>query len=201
LLVLHRIILRISIFDGADTQLDDAQVIVFPLTAKYVVKNERHITANIDWQGLKTINKKMEFTIGSTTALLDEQLVAGELYTNTALFNGDVDFTMAKISAQGADRKELFSFNNIKMSGGSVVTDKLMSLSFTYHVDELNLPFQKFKQANLSLTMDRLDVDVLQLFNKVVTTSTSDPAKLFTDNSKRFLTIFNYFGAITNKKS
>ena len=176
-------------FAGIDTQVDDAQVIVFPLTAKYIVENERHILANIDWQGLKTINKKMEFTLGSTKAQLDEQLVAGDLYSNTALFNGDVNFVINKMHAQGVDRKEIFLLNNFTLTGGSKVTDNLMNILFTYHIDELNLPFQKFHQANLALTMNRLDVDVLQTFNKILAASTSSPDKLFTDNSKQLLSV------------
>ncbi len=174
-------------FDGIDTQIDDAQIIIFPLTAKYSIKNQRHIVANVNWQGLKTINKKMEFTLGTTSAFMDEELVAGELYSNTALFNGDVNFTIASMTAQGANRKELFALKNITMKGGSKVSDNLVNILVNYHVDEINLPFQHFKQANLALTLDHLDVDVMQLFNKIVATSTSSPDKLFTENSKQLL--------------
>jgi uncharacterized protein YdgA (DUF945 family) len=175
-------------FDGIDTQIDDAQVIIFPLVAKYAINNQRHIVANINWQGLKTINQKMEFTLGTINAFMDEELVTGELYSNTALFNGDINFTIASMTAQGANRNELFTFKNITMKGGSKVSNNLMNILVSYHVDEINLPFQHFKQANLALTLDHLDVDVMQLFNKIVATSTSSPDKLFTENSKQLLT-------------
>jgi len=172
------------------TKMDDADVIVKALSGSYSLINESHLVGDINWQGLTAQLKTNKLQLDTINITMDQNLVTGNIYDGTALFDGIFKGTVKNIDSSTANNPPTFKLTNFVVSGESKVTKDLMNILVNYHADEIFGMKQHFKQANLAIEVSNLNIKVLEKLRKTINNKSSlPPEQMLAENADKMLSI------------
>ena len=175
-----------------EARLDNEQVIIEPLTASYAFVDGKHISANLHWLGAKLSDNKVIFTLGEMRLDSEQTLIDGIAYNSNALFKGKFTTQLSQLNVVDKLGVPLYSMKELSLLAESKVDKDLMTVNFGYHVDELISGKQAYNNANFSMELNNLKIDILQqvivLFNDAQTHSLQ---LISPEYSSRFLALLD----------
>ena len=152
-----------------ETHIDNEQVIIEPLTANYAFVDGKHISANLHWLGATLSDNKATFTLGEMLLDSEQTLIDGSAYSSNALFKGKFTALLIQLNVIDKLGTPLLSMKELNLLAESKVDKDLMRVNFGYHADEVIYGQQAYNNANFSMVINNLKIDILQqvivLFN------------------------------------
>lgn len=144
----------------------DENLVSRPVNGEITFADEKKYVGFIQWGGLSLNTSKESVDIQPITMTFDQQAIAGDIYSGSALFIGDFKLLFEKINTRKNDGSDLFSIDNLSLSADIKENNKLLDVAVNYHADEINANQLSFKNANLDLGVNGLDQDVLIELNQ-----------------------------------
>ena len=128
------------------------------------------INGQMTWNGL-TISEESNSSVelSKLTIETDQQLISGDIFTPSALFNGYFTTSIDLLEITGPSEAEKVSMNALKLNVKSDINDKLANFGFVVDVKTLQAIEQSFKDVSLDISFDNLDTPTLTTMNEFMT--------------------------------
>ena len=173
--------------DEVSKQIDGNKILSSKAVGKFTLENENRLYGEFNWAGLSATTAEESFTIEGVTLSVDQMLIDGSYFQGNAISTGSLDFLISAIKASDASATETLSLNNLLINASSSVKDDLMELKMNYGVDKLEVEGQKLENANLVLTLNGLNIKVLQEVNVLLKKLSSENEQIFSPTNMKKL--------------
>jgi hypothetical protein len=173
--------------DEVSKQIDGNKILSSKAVGKFTLENENRLYGEFNWAGLSATTAEESFTIEGVTLSVDQMLIDGSYFQGNAISMGSLDFLISAIKASDASATETLSLNNLLINASSSVKDDLMELKMNYGVDKLEVEGQKLENANLVLTLNGLNIKVLQEVNVLLKKLSSENEQIFSPTNMKKL--------------
>lgn len=126
------------------------------------------IQGALNWQGLtvKTQDTPI-FQLGEITIDTKQELVSGEVFSPTALFNGFFISKLSQLKFNGQTPAENFNLQDLQIKLTSDIKDDLANMAIIIDAKNLFALGQEFKNFRFDMTFESLDVESLKTLNQI----------------------------------
>ena len=183
LLTFSKDIVATVVIDEISKDIDGNKISSARAQAHFTLENDNRVFGEFHWAGLTATTNNESFIIDDVKLSLDQTLIAGDYYQGSAISTGDFDFSMAAVQSKDALGKEVFTLDNLLISAISTVTNNLMKVEMSYSAEKLSSEGQRLEKANLDIILHRLNVEVLQEANTVMTELSANEQEMFSAQS------------------
>lgn len=151
-----------------------------PASGSFSMKSSKEFTGDFHWGGLTISDITEEFTIKDIAMSTHQTVVSGDYFKGTAILTGPANFT-ADIVSFTQDKQTVFSLAKAKLDTDISLKNELLALAINYHAQEVTSSAMTFKEPNLAVVLENIDLDALQELNAFLAdvTATSE------DNSEQ----------------
>lgn len=172
--------------DEVSKELDGNKITSAKALGNFTLENDNKIFGDFHWAGMTAKTSDESFSIDEVKLSLDQTLISGDYYQGSAISTGSFDFSIADIHAKDANDRDVFTLNNLLISAISSVQDKLMKVEMNYSAEKLTSAGQQLEKANLDIIFNRLNIDVMQEVNTLMTELSTNGQEMFSpDNMEK----------------
>jgi uncharacterized protein YdgA (DUF945 family) len=156
---------------------DGTKLDVLPAQGEFYYTMEGKIEGAMNWQGMKAEKSETQaFTLGEINLDTKQQLVMGEMFKPSALFNGYANFSIAQLAVTSDNPAEAMAMTNLNLKATSKVETGLMKVSSDFSIEAIEAIQQRFEHIQFNLALNNLDTQVLQQMNQILSDNQSaDP--------------------------
>jgi len=133
-------------------------------SGSFSMKSSKEFTGDFHWGGLTISDITEEFTIKDIAMSTHQTVVSGDYFKGTAILTGPANFT-ADIVSFTQDKQTVFSLAKAKLDTDISLKNELLALAINYHAQEVTSSAMTFKEPNLAVVLENIDLDALQELN------------------------------------
>jgi len=186
LLTFSKDIVASIVIDEVSKEIDDNKILSAKALGNFTLENDNRLFGNFHWAGLTATTNDESFIVDEVNFSLDQTLIAGDFYQGSALSTGDFDFSISAIQAKDVMDKDVFTLDNLLVSAISSVQSNLMKVAMNYSAEKLTSAGQQLEKANLDIVFHRLNIEVMQDANTLMTELSAEGQEMFSpDNMKK----------------
>ncbi|WP_171022339.1 YdgA family protein [Thalassotalea litorea] len=156
-------------------ELQDSNLELLAGELHSTITPEGKVTGTGQWQGMKIIESGVEvFVIGATKLDVDQTYILGDVFSPTSLGVGTGNFSISHIRVNGETPDASMNIQDISLVSDSYVEENLLAATVTVKAKSLSIAMQEFSDFNYSMSMDKLNVNVLSELQKLLVNVQSD---------------------------
>lgn len=166
------------VIDEISKEVDGNSLVSQQAVGEFTLSDKKRLVASFNWGGLTIKGSSENVEVGAVSMDMDQELISGDFYSLDAISEGDFNVKVASVNVStpknGAGSIEVLAIKNVLMSGVAAVKNKeLMDMTLIYRADEVTSAGQTFKQPNIEISIDNLDVQAMQDLNALLSTASN----------------------------
>jgi len=172
------VVSRLS-FDGSSTSSmniapfainkDNHQVNIKAGAFNAVVSMSGKIIASGNWEGMQVKeNSRTLVDIDTLSMSVDQLLVDGEMFTQTALFEGDSSVGIKHLDINGYSPAETFKISEISFKSATKFKQELANIGFVLSAKKINAVGQEFTDLTYDLSLENINKDTVLAMNNLM---------------------------------
>ena len=166
-------------FDGSSTSSisispftlnkNNNQVIVKQGQFDATVNMSGQILLGGDWQGMQVKEEdRTIFDLAILSINADQSLIDGEMFTQTALFEGDFSIGIDSLDINGYSPADTFKINGISLQSATKFTQDLGNISFVLGAKKISAIGQEFDDLTYDLSLQNINKQTLLAMNNLM---------------------------------
>lgn len=179
LMTFSKDIVTTLVIDEITEAVDGNKVHSSQAVGEFVLEDQKRAYGEFNWGGLTVNGNEENVTVGATKFSFDQTLIAGDYYQGNAISTGDFNFNISAVNVNDATGNAILEMSNLAIGAIASVHDNLMKIGVSYGADEVKSAGQEFKNANLAIEFDKLDIETIQEVNAVLATLSVDGDDMF----------------------
>lgn len=146
---------------------DNHYVKFHSLVSEISLSDNTFYTGEVEWQGLTVDTQELKMTIAPVNINFDSEVIAGDIYAGTALLIGDAKIALGQVNAHDGQGNELLLINNLLLTSKTEEQGDLINININYHMDDIQTYGLTFQHANLDMSFNSLNKQVLIELNQL----------------------------------
>jgi len=149
--------------DGLEITKDGMTTVVEPGDLQVSFDGEKRFVVNGTLAGMKVSGaSKPEMVVGPLRINMVHELVAGEMFSTNALYDGEAIITIANMMVNVEELGLPLTLESITLSTATDVIGELMNISLKSNAKELKFNGESFKNINYDISLNNLSVKSIQ---------------------------------------
>jgi len=144
-----------------------------------IVMNEK-MTFSGEWNGM-TVNEsdKQIVEIGALTLDMDQKLIEGDMFSPSALFEGDMSMVLSAINVTGNSPAERVNIEGFMIKTSQLFKQDLANVDVLFAIEKLSAMGQQFDDLAYDLSFENIDKATLLAVNQLMMEGeAADPAMM-----------------------
>jgi len=151
---------------------DENEINTKPAQGQFSYNMQGHIEGQLNWKGLSiTQSGTKALSLGEITIETKQQLVNGEMFSPTAIFDGFFTFALSNLNFSGDTPAEAIEMQELQLKVTSDIKTELANIGIVANVKTLHAISQTFEDLTYDISLENLDVVSLQKINQLVSDS------------------------------
>ncbi len=142
----------------------DGLIVSEPASMQFTLINNEHINGDFFWGGLEVNGQDERLVIDAVGMSTKQKVVSGDYLAGTAILTGDATFNVAGLNIYNGNSK-VFSIAEAILTSEVSLNKDLLALALTYQAKEISASGQYYKEPNIAVLLDNIDIDALQELN------------------------------------
>ncbi|MFD2167757.1 DUF945 family protein [Thalassotalea euphylliae] len=156
------------------TEIAGKQLDIQPSHGHFVLNGDE-LEGDFTWQGMSLMGDSGHVKMAPVNMTFDQTLIAGDLYSGTALATGDFMMRFDEFSLLDNESGAQVDVAGVQISGHTSEDDNLLGVTLKYHADSIGSMGQQVTDANFDIAIRNLDIDTVMALNELNRTLPSDP--------------------------
>lgn len=172
--------------DEVSKEIDGNKITSAKALGKFTLENNNRFYGDFTWPGLRASKGEKSLIVQTLTFSIDQTLIAGNYYQGNAISIGDFNFELSSIMANDNTGKAVLTLDKLLINANTSVQDDLMKINMNYQAGKVASVAQVVENANLAISFNRFNIEVLQDFNTLMSSlSAEGEAMLSSENLEK----------------
>jgi len=172
------VVTRLS-FDGSSVSFVNISPFTLNKNGNEIIIKEGKFEANINmngkvtfvgsWQGMQV--KEDDHTLvemGTLSINIDQSLADGQMFTKTALYEGDFTFDIDKLNIIGHSPADTFKFENVFIGSTSAFNQDLANITAKFGAKKISAMEQEFEDFIYDFAFENINKETILAMNNII---------------------------------
>lgn len=150
-----------------------------PANGSFSMKSNTEFSGEFHWGGLALSDITEELVIKNVAMTTQQTVVSGDYFKGTAILTGPANIFAESVSFT-QDKQTVFELEEARLDTEISLKNELLALAINYHAKKISSSAMTFKEPNLAVTLENIDLEAIQELNEFladVTATSSENAE------------------------